>query len=227
MLILRVMEHISCKLNFNVIMKKYLAILLIVIGYSTYSQTNENNIPITNLPDPNIPVRTLQDVRNEELNYNSNYVQNRKYDKALDEVTPIDGIENDNSDKETIYSLTMKEANKLKMVDYSNVRPSDVYTTNEDGTRTANGDTYNTTTGEAYNEETANEQHYNSHSSFGEKLLKIVGLIIGWFAIGFVINVFFYAGKPDYLLGKSNTAKSLHIILNIITVIVLVFIIVS
>lgn len=208
-------------------MKKYLAILLIVIGYSTYSQTNENNIPITNLPDPNIPVRTLQDVRNEELNYNSNYVQNRKYDKALDEVTPIDGIENNNSDEETIYSLTMKEANKLKMVDYSNVKPSDVYTTNEDGTRTAKGDTYNSTTGEVYNEETANEPHYNSHSSFGGKLLKIIGLIIGWFAIGFVINVFFYAGKPDYLLGKSNTAKSLHIILNIITVIVLVFIIVS
>lgn len=208
-------------------MKKHLAILSIVIGCSTYSQTNENNIPITNLPDPNIPVRTLQDVRNEELNYNSNYVQNRQYDKALDKVTPIDRIENDNSGEESIYSLTMKEANKLKMVDYSNVRPSDVYTTNEDATLTAKEDNYNSTKGEVFNEKTINESHYYSHSSFVEKVLKIVGLIIAWFAIGFLINVFFYAGKPDYLLGKSNTAKSLHIILNIITVIVFVFIIIS
>jgi len=52
-----------------------------------------------------------------------------------------------------------------------------------------------------------------------DKFIRIVGLVIGWFVAGFLINFFFYAGKPDYLVGKSETAKSVHIITNIITVI--------
>ena len=110
----------------------------------------------------------------------------------------------------------MKEANKVKLNDYSDVKVSDAYRTNEDGTRTAKGDSYNSTTGEVYNEEAANESDYSGHSSFGEKLLKIGGIILCWFIVGFLINIFFYGGKPDYMVGKSQTAKTLHIILNIV-----------
>ena len=202
-------------------MKKYFAFILITIVLNTYSQTNENDIQLTNLPDPNIPVRTLQDIRNEELNYNSD-VRDKNYDKALDVVAPIDGAGRDDSKPQTAMDFVLKDANKVKLVDYSKVRPSDVYTTNEDGTRTAKGDSYNTTTGEVYNEETANESNYNYHSSIGGKLLKIGGIIICWFIVGFLINIFFYAGKPAYLDGSSNSAKSIHIIVNIITVIILV-----
>jgi uncharacterized membrane protein YgaE (UPF0421/DUF939 family) len=206
-------------------MKKYFAFILFAIVCQTYSQTNTNEIdmPIGNLPDSNIPVRTLSDVRNEELNYNINDVRDKNYDKALDVVAPINGIGSDNSGQETVSSLSMKEANKVKLVDYSNVRPSDVYTTNEDGTRTAKGDSYNSTTGEVSNDKEVdnsfnNEQTYNrGSSSLGGKLFKIGGIIALWFLVGFLINFFFYSGKPDYLLGKSQTAKNFHIILNIVT----------
>ncbi len=51
--------------------------------------------------------------------------------------------------------------------------------------------------------------------------MNILLIIIGWFVAGFLINVFFYGGKPDYQVGTSNGAKTLHIIVNIITVIML------
>ena len=51
--------------------------------------------------------------------------------------------------------------------------------------------------------------------------MNILLIIVGWFVAGFLINVFFYGGKPDHLVGKSNGAKTLHIIVNIITVIML------
>ena len=143
-------------------MKNVFTSLLFVIVCSAYSQTYTNEIG--NLPDPNVPARTLQDIRNEELNYNINEVRDKNYDKALDVVAPIDGTGNDNSGQETVSSLSMKEANKVKLVDYSNVRPSDVYTSNEDGTRTAKGDSYNTTTGEVYN---SKNNFYNGHSNQG------------------------------------------------------------
>jgi fumarate reductase subunit C len=48
-------------------------------------------------------------------------------------------------------------------------------------------------------------------------LLKILILVIGWFVIGFIINLLCYAGKPEKYHGKSQTAKSLHVVVNIIT----------
>ena len=53
-------------------------------------------------------------------------------------------------------------------------------------------------------------------------LLSIIGIIIGWFVIGFIINFLVYGGKPNSEMGKTETAKSLHIILNVITVIFLI-----
>lgn len=51
--------------------------------------------------------------------------------------------------------------------------------------------------------------------------MNFILIIIGWFVAGFIINFLFYSGKPDYLVGKSQTVKTLHIILNIVTIIVL------
>jgi hypothetical protein len=55
-------------------------------------------------------------------------------------------------------------------------------------------------------------------ATFFEKLIKIIAVVIVWFLLGFLINFFFYAGKPDYMLGKSKTAKNLHILTNICTI---------
>lgn len=55
-------------------------------------------------------------------------------------------------------------------------------------------------------------------------IIKILGLILLWFALGFVINLICYSGKSaDYIAKQqSQEAKSLHIILNILTVIGLI-----
>lgn len=53
-------------------------------------------------------------------------------------------------------------------------------------------------------------------------LLSIIGIIIGWFVLGFVINILAYGGRPHHEMGKSESAKALHIILNILTVIALI-----
>lgn len=50
------------------------------------------------------------------------------------------------------------------------------------------------------------------------KLLIVFGLIIGWFVVGFIINLLVYAGTPVSEQGHSQTAKSLHLVLNIATV---------
>ena len=55
-------------------------------------------------------------------------------------------------------------------------------------------------------------------ATFFEKFIKIIAVVIGWFLLGFLINFFFYVGKPDYMLGKSKTAKNLHILTNICTI---------
>jgi hypothetical protein len=206
------------------ILKKYFAFILFAIVCNTYSQinTDEIDIPLVNLPDPNIPTRTLQDIRSEELYNNVYESKDKNLEKALEVVAPLDGIGSDDSSQETIQSLSMKEANNVKLVDYSSVKPSDVYTTNEDGTRTAKGDSYNSATGEVSSDKEVdnsydNGQNYNSNSaSLSEKLYKIGGIIVLWFIAGFIINFFFYSGKPDYLVGKSQTAKTLHIISNIV-----------
>ena len=52
-------------------------------------------------------------------------------------------------------------------------------------------------------------------------LLSIFGIIVGWFVVGFVINLIFYHDTPDEYLGKNEAAKGVHIIVNIITVILL------
>ena len=51
--------------------------------------------------------------------------------------------------------------------------------------------------------------------------LSIIGIIIGWFIVGFIINFLFYNNVPTELHGRNETAKAVHIIVNIITVIIL------
>jgi hypothetical protein len=53
-------------------------------------------------------------------------------------------------------------------------------------------------------------------------LLSIIGIIIGWFVLGFIINIIAYGGQSRNEMGKSESAKALHIILNIITVIAII-----
>ena len=57
--------------------------------------------------------------------------------------------------------------------------------------------------------------------------LYIIGIIGGWFAAGFMINVIVYSGQPEHKMEKSGTAKTLHIILNILTIIALISVIVG
>jgi len=118
--------------------KNIFSFIMLVFVYSTYSQSYSR----------------------EEIDS----ISERNYDKALDVVAPIDGAGRDGSKSQTAMDFIMKDANKVKLVDYSNVRPSDVYTTNEDGSRTAKGDSYNTTTGEVYN---SKNNFYNGHSNQG------------------------------------------------------------
>lgn len=60
-------------------------------------------------------------------------------------------------------------------------------------------------------------------TTFLEKFFYVVAIIITWFLLGFLINFFFYAGKPDYMIGKSNSAKNLHIIINICTIVIILY----
>ena len=107
-------------------------------------------MPTGNLPESSIPKKTLLDVRNEELGFIVDDLRVKNYDKATSLVAPMTEITNNLQNigglpkQETIASLTMKEANKLKMTDYSNVRPSDVYRDYSDGSRVARYDSYST-----------------------------------------------------------------------------------
>ena len=51
--------------------------------------------------------------------------------------------------------------------------------------------------------------------------LKIIGIIVLWFIIGAIINFVYYSDTPIEYHGKNENAKTAHIIINIITVIVL------
>lgn len=54
--------------------------------------------------------------------------------------------------------------------------------------------------------------------------LQIIGIIVGWVIIGAIINFIFYHNNPNpEVLNKD--AKTAHILLNIITVIVLLSVI--
>lgn len=107
-------------------------------------------MPTGNLPDANIPAKTLQDVRNEELNFMVSDIRASNYDKASSIVTPMSEITGNLQKigalpkQETISSLTMKEANKVKLEDYSDIKVSDVYRDYSDGSRIARYDTYST-----------------------------------------------------------------------------------
>lgn len=178
-------------------MKKYLLFLLFVVSANTFSQTNTDDL--------NIPIN----------NNDVNDVKDRNLEQALKVVAPIDEIVNNleasgNMPKEkTPMDFVEEDANKVKMTGFSDVKHEEL--SNE--TNISKND-------EIINE-TSDYKEYNNHSSFGGKIFKIIGLIIFWFVAGFIINFFFYSGKPDYLVGKSQTAKTLHIILNIVTAIAL------
>jgi hypothetical protein len=189
-------------------MKKYYVLILLAIVFHSYSQTNTNetDIPLGNLPDPNIPARTLQDVRNEELNFNQSRDEN--LENALEVVAPIEG---EMSEQKSPMDFVIEDANKVKMEGFSDIEHEEL--SNQSNL--------------SKNEEIIDDTSNYKHSSFGGKILKIIGLIIFWFVAGFIINFFFYSGKPDHLVGKSQTAKTLHIALNIFTGIALLLNIIS
>lgn len=73
------------------------------------------------------------------------------------------------------------------------------------------------------------EEIQNKNSTSSEKnnsilntILKIIGIIVGWFVIGFMINFLFYSGEPQTNFGKNQTAKTAHIIINILAVILII-----
>lgn len=153
-------------------------------------------MPIGNLPDANIPAKTLQDVRNEELNFMVSDIRASNYDKALSIVTPMSEITGNLQKigalpkQETISSLTMKEANKVKLEDYSDVRVSDVYRDYSDGSRIARYDTYSTTNLDqeeyAASKQTSSDLWSRGLSNLG---LKTLNNTVGQLG-GFVYGVF-------------------------------------
>lgn len=59
------------------------------------------------------------------------------------------------------------------------------------------------------------------------KLLGIIGVIVAWFILGGIINFLAYSNKPSHLNGTSQTAKTLHILINIGAVIAFIAVLVS
>lgn len=57
--------------------------------------------------------------------------------------------------------------------------------------------------------------------------LSIIGIIVGWFVAGVIINILYYGGLPEEYHGKNDNAKSLHIIINIIAVILIFVVIIK
>ena len=51
-------------------------------------------------------------------------------------------------------------------------------------------------------------------------LFSIIGIIITWFIVGAIINFVAYHNVPMELRGHSQGAKSVHILVNLITVII-------
>ena len=72
-----------------------------------------------------------------------------------------------------------------------------------------------------------NKKYKYNKSTFVEKIEDIIYLLIGWFLVGILINFIFYNGKPVHLVGKSETAKLLHIVANILLVVFIIDIIAS
>lgn len=67
-----------------------------------------------------------------------------------------------------------------------------------------------------------NKKYKYIKSTFAEKIENIIYLLIGWFLVGILINFIFYNGKPDYLVGKSETARLLHIVANVLLVVFII-----
>jgi hypothetical protein len=151
---------------------------------------------IENLPDSSIPPKTLQDVRNEELNFLVNDIRVDNYDKALSIVTPLSEISGNLQrtgglpKQDTIASLTMKEANKVKLNDYSDVKVSDVYRDYSDGSRIARYDTYSTVNLDqeeyAASKQTSGDLWSRGLANFGLKTINNAVGTIGGFAYGVV-----------------------------------------
>jgi hypothetical protein len=147
-----------------------------------------------NLPDIDTPAKTLSDVRNDELNFIVDDIRATNYDKALSVVTPMDEIVGNLQSvgsmpkQDTIASLSMKEANKVKLVDYSNVSSSDVYRDYSDGSRVARYDTYSTVNLDqedyAASKQTSGEIWGNAFPKYWGKLLNNTVGQIGGVAYG-------------------------------------------
>jgi hypothetical protein len=114
-----------------------------------------------------------------------------------------------------------------------NYNIEDAYTLQDDGTYHAKAETYKEgrdVENSAINGDDnikKNKKKFYKKSSFTEKIENIISILFGWFLVGILINFIFYNGKPVHLVGKSETAKNLHIITNILLVILLLAVIVN
>ena len=56
---------------------------------------------------------------------------------------------------------------------------------------------------------------------------KLIGIVVAWFIVGTIINFLFYHDTPVEFRGMNENAKTVHIIVNIITVIYVLSVIFS
>lgn len=125
--------------------------------------------------------------------------------------------------QENIIGTNVKPALETR-----NYNTEDAYTLQEDGTYHAKYETYkegrdneNPTINEDENIK-KNDIFIYEKSSFTDKIENIICLLFGWFLVGILINFIFYNDKPDYLVGKSETARLLHIVANVLLVVFII-----
>lgn len=153
-------------------------------------------MPIGNLPDIATQTKTFQDVKNEELNFIVDDIRATNYDKALSVVAPMDEIIGNLQNTgglpkpKSAMGFVMEEANKVKLVDYSNVSSSDVYRDYSDGSRIARYDTYSTVNLDqeeyAASKQTSGDLWGRGLANFGLKTVNNVVGTVGGFAYGIV-----------------------------------------
>jgi ABC-type multidrug transport system fused ATPase/permease subunit len=63
---------------------------------------------------------------------------------------------------------------------------------------------------------TKNMFNKSNNSTPKQKVFQVIIIVFGWFVFGFILNFIFYSNTPEHLVGKSETARYFHIIINII-----------
>jgi len=59
------------------------------------------------------------------------------------------------------------------------------------------------------------------------KIIAVLGIIVVWFVIGWIINFIAYSDTPAEFRGNSKNVKGIHVLLNIVTFIVILVLLFS